>query len=162
MYAQKISDHVEPPFMIDPVAIVVRKGSGFAFVEWRDLKGRKGVTNEGESFGDKFDAFMGSELTVVLAAGVDKAFAALLAQQADYMIIGLYPGRNEAARRWASPARSNSCPRRWFRCRYVCRILQEIQMRRAARGLWRGHQGGRRWGQGAGVAGRRRAKDPGQ
>ena len=32
------------------------------------------------------------------AAGVDKAFAALLARQADYMIIGLYPGRNEARR----------------------------------------------------------------
>ncbi len=32
------------------------------------------------------------------AAGVDKAFAALLAGEADYMIIGLYPGRDEAKR----------------------------------------------------------------
>lgn len=91
-------DYIEPPFMTDPVAIVVRKGAGFAFGEWADLKGRKGVTNSGESYGDKFDAFMTSELTVARAAGVDKAFAALLAQKADYMIIGLYPGRGEAKR----------------------------------------------------------------
>jgi polar amino acid transport system substrate-binding protein len=82
--------------MMDPVSIVVRKGAGFAFAEWSDLKGRRGVTNTGESYGDKFDAFMAKELTVARAAGVDKAFAALLAQQADYMIVGLFPGRNEA------------------------------------------------------------------
>lgn len=91
-------DFIEPPFMTDPVAIVVRWGAGFAFGEWSDLRGRKGVTNAGESYGDKFDAFMAKELTVARAQGVDKAFAALLAQEADYMIIGLYPGRNEARR----------------------------------------------------------------
>jgi polar amino acid transport system substrate-binding protein len=91
-------DYVEPPFMTDPVAVVVRKGAGFAYAEWSDLKGRKGVTNAGESYGDKFDAFMGSELIVARAAGVDKTFAALLAGEADYMIIGLYPGRVEARR----------------------------------------------------------------
>lgn len=91
-------DYVEPPFMTDPVAVVVRKGAAFAFAEWSDLKGRKGVTNAGESYGDKFDAYMQSDLTVARAAGVDKAFAALLAGEADYMIIGLYPGRTEAKR----------------------------------------------------------------
>ena len=74
-------DFIAPPFMADPVAIVVRKGAGFAFAEWSDLKGRKGVTNEGESYGDKFDAYMAKELTVARAAGVDKAFAALLASK---------------------------------------------------------------------------------
>ena len=91
-------DFIEPPFMTDPVAIVVRWGAGFAFAEWSDLKGRKGVTNAGESYGDKFDTFMGSDLTVARADGVDKAFAALLGGQADYLIIGLYPGRDEARR----------------------------------------------------------------
>ena len=84
--------------MTDPVAIVVRKGESLAFAEWSDLKGHKGVTNAGESFGDMFDGFMAKELSVARAAGVDKAFAALLAHQADYMIIGLYPGRDEAKR----------------------------------------------------------------
>ncbi|GAC1414114.1 MAG: hypothetical protein NVSMB6_16220 [Burkholderiaceae bacterium] len=89
-------DYIEPPLMMDPVSIVVRKGSGFAFAEWSDLKGRKGVTNAGESYGDQFDAFMSKELTVARTAGVDKAFAELLAQQADYMIVGRFPGRDEA------------------------------------------------------------------
>lgn len=91
-------DFIEPAFMADPVAVVVRKGESFAYAEWRDLKGRKGVTNAGESYGDKFDAYMAKELTVARAEGVDKAFAALLARQADYLIIGLYPGRDEAKR----------------------------------------------------------------
>ncbi len=56
------------------------------------------MTNAGESYGDVFDAFMAKDLTVARAAGVDKTFAALLANQADYMIIGLYPGRDEAKR----------------------------------------------------------------
>jgi polar amino acid transport system substrate-binding protein len=91
-------DFIAPPFMADPVAIVVRKGAGFAYAEWSDLKGRKGVTNAGERYGDKFDAFMAEELSVARAAGVDKTFAALLAGEADYMIIGLYPGHDEARR----------------------------------------------------------------
>ncbi|MGZ5841817.1 MAG: hypothetical protein ACXWJ8_07755 [Xanthobacteraceae bacterium] len=41
---------------------------------------------------------MAEELTVARAAGVAKTFAALLAGDADYMIIGLYPGQNEARR----------------------------------------------------------------
>ena len=45
-------DFIEPPFMIDPVSIVVRKGAGFAYAQWNNLKGRKGVTNTGESYGD--------------------------------------------------------------------------------------------------------------
>ena len=88
--------YVDPPFMVDPVSVVVRKGAGFKFAEWSDLKGRKGVTNAGESYGDKFDAYMAKKLTVSRAAGVDKAFAALLSQEADYLVIGLYPGRDEA------------------------------------------------------------------
>jgi polar amino acid transport system substrate-binding protein len=89
-------DYVEPPFMSDPVSVVVRKGAGFAFAEWSDLKNRKGVTNKGESYGDAFDGYMTKELTVVRAEGVDKAFASLVSGGADYMIIGLYPGRDEA------------------------------------------------------------------
>ena len=92
----KYLDYIEPSFMADPVAVVVRKGSRLAFAKWADLKGHKGITNAGESYGDAFDAYMTKELTVARAAGVDKAFGALLAGQADYMIIGLYPGRTVA------------------------------------------------------------------
>ena len=39
-----------------------------------------------------------SDLSVARADGVDKAFAALIAGAADYMLIGIYPGRDEARR----------------------------------------------------------------
>ena len=103
-------NYIDPPFMLDPVAIMVRKGEGFAFARWEDLKGRRGVTNAGESFGNRFDAYMAKELTVARAKSVEKAFEALLNKQADYLIIGLYPGRNEA-RRLGISARIDALPR---------------------------------------------------
>ncbi len=89
-------DYLDPPFMLDPVSVVVRKGAAFPYTKWDDLKGKKGVTNAGESYGNQFDAFMKAELTVTRTNGVDKAFKALLDKQADYMIVGLYPGKDLA------------------------------------------------------------------
>jgi len=94
----KVLDYVDTAFMRDPVSVVVRRGEGFAYAKWDDLKGRKGVTNSGESFGDKFDAFMASSLTVTRTQGVEKAFEALMDKSADYLIIGFYPGKIEAKR----------------------------------------------------------------
>jgi polar amino acid transport system substrate-binding protein len=88
-------NYVEPPFMRDPVVIAVRKGSSFPFEKWDDLKGKNGITNEGESYGTEFDAFMSKNLTVVRAKGIDKAFRALLDKKADYLIMGMYPARKE-------------------------------------------------------------------
>ncbi|MDQ5988665.1 MAG: hypothetical protein CSYNP_04426 [Syntrophus sp. SKADARSKE-3] len=89
-------NYIEPPFMRDPVVIAVRAGGTFPFEKWDDLKGRKGVTNEGESYGNEFDAFMKKYLIVARVKGLDKAFKALLDGKVDYLIVGLYPGRNEA------------------------------------------------------------------
>ncbi len=89
-------NYVEPPFMVDPVAVAVRTGTEFPFAEWTDLKGKKGVTNVGESYGTKFDAFMAKELTVAREQGVDNSFKALVNKKADFMIVGLYPGKQVA------------------------------------------------------------------
>src|SRR5512137_621901 len=89
-------EYVEPPFMVDPVSIVVRTAAPFPYAQWSDLKGKKGVTNVGESYGDRFDAFLGRELTVARAPGIEKVFATLLDGKADYAIVALYPGRNVA------------------------------------------------------------------
>jgi polar amino acid transport system substrate-binding protein len=89
-------DYVEPPFMVDPVSVVVRAGVTFPYAQWSDLKGKKGVTNAGESYGDKFDNYMARELDVTRVAGIDKAFAAVLDGTADYAIVAFYPGRNAA------------------------------------------------------------------
>jgi polar amino acid transport system substrate-binding protein len=92
-------NYIDPPFMLDPNSVIVRKGNAFPFAEWDDLKGRKGVTNAGESYGNRFDAFMAKELTVARAPGIEPTFDTLLNKQADYLIVGLYPGKIEVRRR---------------------------------------------------------------
>lgn len=89
-------NYIDPPYMLDPVSVVVRKGDSFQYEKWSDLKGHKGVTNQGESYGNEFDTYMNNELTVSRASDVNKAFDALLTNQADYLIIGLYPGYKES------------------------------------------------------------------
>ena len=91
-------DYVRPAFMIDPVVVMVRKDEAFPFDKWENLLGRKGVTNEGESYGSNFDKFMRERLTVARAKGTGAAFHELIEGKADYMIVGLYPGRAEARR----------------------------------------------------------------
>jgi polar amino acid transport system substrate-binding protein len=91
-------DYVKPAFMFDDVAIFVVKGKEFPFKGQDDLIGKKGVTNQGESYGNEFDAFMKDKLEVARTDGIDDAFKDLLAGKADYMIAGYYPGVAEAAK----------------------------------------------------------------
>ena len=90
-------DYVQPAFMYDPVAVFVVKGKAFPFAGQDDLIGKKGVTNQGESYGTAFDAFIKEKLDVARADGIDDAFKDLLAGKADYLIAGYYPGLAEAA-----------------------------------------------------------------
>jgi polar amino acid transport system substrate-binding protein len=91
-------DYVQPAFMFDDVAVFVAKGKAFPFEGQDDLIGKKGVTNEGESYGNAFDAFMKDKLNVARTNGIDEAFNALLSGKADYLIAGYYPGLAEAAK----------------------------------------------------------------
>ena len=92
-------DYVQPAFMFDDVAVFVAKGKAFPFEGQDDLIGKKGVTNEGESYGNAFDAFMKDKLDIA-RAGQDLRGAAdyLLSGKADYLIAGYYPGLAEAAK----------------------------------------------------------------
>jgi polar amino acid transport system substrate-binding protein len=94
----KYLDYVKPAFMFDDVAIFVPKGKAFPFTGKDDLVGKKGVTNQGESYGNEFDAFMKEKLDVARANGIDAAFKDLLDGKADYLIAGYYPGNAEAAK----------------------------------------------------------------
>ncbi len=91
-------DYVQPAFMFDDVAIFVAKGKSFPFTGQDDLIGKKGVTNEGESYGNEFDTFMKAKLDVARVDGIDNAFKDLLAGKAEYLIAGYYPGTAEAAK----------------------------------------------------------------
>ena len=91
-------DYVQPAFTFDDVAIFVVKGKEFPFTGQDDLIGKKGVTNQGESYGNEFDAFMNDKLDVARANGIDAAFKDLLDGKADYLIAGYFPGLAEAAK----------------------------------------------------------------
>jgi len=91
-------DYVQPAFTFDDVAIFVVKGKEFPFTGENDLIGKKGVTNQGESYGNEFDAFMKDKLDVARANGIDAAFKDLLDGKADYLIAGYFPGLAEAAK----------------------------------------------------------------
>ena len=91
-------DYVQPAFTYDDVAIFVLKGKEFPFTGQNDLIGKKGVTNQGESYGNEFDAFMKDKLDVAPAAGIGAAFKDLLDGKADYLIAGYDPGLAEAAK----------------------------------------------------------------
>ncbi len=90
--------YVEPSYIQDPVVLAVPKGKSFPFAQWADLKDRKGVTNQGESYGTEFDAYMAKHLNVIRGDGVEACFRMLLRGEGDYLIIGLYPGMAEIAR----------------------------------------------------------------
>lgn len=92
-------DYVRPAFMFDPVVVMVARGKDLSFTSKEDLIGKKGVTNKGESYGPDFDAFMRDKLTVARSNGVGEAFNDIMSGAADYMIVGLYPGLAEAAKR---------------------------------------------------------------
>jgi polar amino acid transport system substrate-binding protein len=89
-------DYVKPAFTSDPVVAFVAKDKPFDFKGQDDLIGKKGVTNEGESYGDAFDGFIADKLTVTRTDGIDAAFEELLAGNADYALAGYYPGIAEA------------------------------------------------------------------
>lgn len=91
-------DYVQPAFMFDDVAIFVVKGKEFPFKGQDDLIGKKGVTNQGESYGTVFDAFIKDKLDVARTDGINAAFKDLVAGKADYLIAGYYPGLAEAAK----------------------------------------------------------------
>ncbi len=78
------------PYLESPVVIVVPKGKKFPMRGWEDLKGKKGVAHSGESFGEKFDHYIRSQLSVEYGS-YEQVFQLLDQGLADYLIIDLYP-----------------------------------------------------------------------
>ncbi len=91
-------DYVQPAFVFDPVVAFVAKGKAFPYTGPDDLIGKKGATNQGESYGNEFDAFIKDKLTVERTDGIDDAFKDLTDGKVDYVLAGYYPGLAEATR----------------------------------------------------------------
>lgn len=85
------------PILKDPNVVFVWKGKAFPFRSWKDLIGRQGVANTGESFEEKFDLFIKEQLTVEWVPNAVQNFRKLESGRADYYISGLYAGLTLAA-----------------------------------------------------------------
>jgi len=82
-------------YTIDPIALFIKSGSVFAYQEWSDLIGKKGVATTGDSYGQKFDDYIKDKLTVERVATAEEAFNKILSGSADYLIYGFYGGEKE-------------------------------------------------------------------
>ncbi len=80
------------PFMKDPNVVFVWKGKTFPFNTWDDLIGKRGTTNIGESFEDKFDHFAEAKLSLERVPETIQNLKKLESGRADYFVFGLYPG----------------------------------------------------------------------
>lgn len=89
---------IQPAFIMDPVAIFVRSEPGFFYTSRDSLIGRKGVANEGESYGQSLDGYINIRLSVDRAPSTAVGLTRLVRGEADYMISGLLPGRAELKR----------------------------------------------------------------
>lgn len=77
------------PYLAQQTVVIVEKGKEFHLAGWSALKGKKGVSGIGESYGRKFDAFIAENLDVSYFP-LERAIKALNLGEADYLIIDLY------------------------------------------------------------------------
>lgn len=91
-----VFDYAFPPFMPDPTAIFVMKGTAFPFEQWDDLAGRVGGGRLGDSYGEQFDEFARDHLTIQEVATFEQLYKMAEAGRIQYVIYGLYPGLAQA------------------------------------------------------------------
>ena len=77
------------PYLPEQTVIIVEKGKEFDFSSWESLKGKRGVSGIGESYGQKFDSFVADNLDVSYYR-LERAIETLNLGKADYLIIDLY------------------------------------------------------------------------
>lgn len=85
-------DYVHPAFFSTPSVVWVRKGQGFPYSSWEDLRGHSGGTLVRNSFGQQFDAFAKANLSLEEVPSLIQAFQKLLLGRTDYVLYERYPG----------------------------------------------------------------------
>lgn len=88
----EIMDYVHPAFFNTPSVVWVRKGEGFPYSGWEDLRGRTGGILVNNSFGQQFDSFAKTNLDLEQVPSLVQAFQKLLLGRTDYVINERYPG----------------------------------------------------------------------
>lgn len=86
-------DYVHPAFYITPSVVWVHRGAEFPYAGWDDLRSRTGDTLVNNSFGQQFDAYAKSQLSLEGVSSLTQAFQKLLLGRTDYVLYERYPGQ---------------------------------------------------------------------
>lgn len=89
----EVMDYVHPAFFYTPSVVWVHRGAEFPYAGWDDLHNRTGDTLVNNSFGQTFDAYAKSNLTLQGVASLPQAFQKLLLGRTDYVLYERYPGQ---------------------------------------------------------------------
>jgi len=89
----EVMDYVHPAFFYTPSVVWVHRGAEFPYAGWDDLRNRTGDTLVNNSFGQTFDAYAKSNLTLEGVASLTQAFQKLLLGRTDYVLYERYPGQ---------------------------------------------------------------------
>lgn len=82
----------------NPMAVFMARSRPIEFNRPEDLIGKRGGRSAGDRFGDAFDRFAESRLTLEDADSLENNFDKLVAGRIDYVVTGLYTGRAQLLR----------------------------------------------------------------
>lgn len=78
---------IQPSYAGQFLYVIVRKGHKFPLRKYTDLKGRKGVAGQGETYGDsKFGSFVETELSLERSPSITNSFKLLFEGKVDYIL----------------------------------------------------------------------------
>ncbi|MCU1716711.1 substrate-binding periplasmic protein [Pseudomonas sp. 5P_3.1_Bac2] len=89
----EVMDYVHPAFYVTPNVVWVHRGAEFPYAGWEDLRGRTGDTLVNNSFGQAFDSFAQTNLTLEGVSSLSQAFKKLVLGRTDYVLYERYPGQ---------------------------------------------------------------------
>lgn len=76
----------------NPIVVFTRKDSSLRYQSWESLKPYRGGISLGDVFGDGFDEYLASQLSVEPAPNMESNFKKLALGRIDYFITGRYVG----------------------------------------------------------------------
>jgi polar amino acid transport system substrate-binding protein len=85
------------PYTNDSIVLFFPEGKSFKYTKKADLVGKIGIITKGDSYGEEWDQFIKTNLTMLEVPDPKTAFEDLKAGKADYFIYALWAGRNVIA-----------------------------------------------------------------
>lgn len=92
--------YVHPSYLDQFLYVIVRRGETFPLNQYSDLKGRRGITEAGVTFGNSaFGSFVEDELQLLQSPSLGGAFDRLLNREVDFILAYRFAATSEIYRR---------------------------------------------------------------